>query len=649
MAARWSTLIAAALMVAAAAPGTATTIQQDFDTATSAYDAKKWDDALKAYGELEQRIGTSSSRSLAIIQLRKGLVLHHLRRDEEAAEYLLRSMAKVPSTEPSLAADRFSAFFALGQIRSEQFDYTGAIDAYTQAAAQLPDPDSRVAAISSRAKLETVLDPQRAVADVDAALALGSTAFAKNKAALGQLRTIRGRALLNNRDYAQARQELDQAVSLLGGLTVRVSMTDIAARSDLAIASLLLGDQESAKKYLAYSGSGNLDDGFQRGADMNPPECGEETGLRPDDVAVIEFGINADGTIAYAMPVYVSRPGPANIAFARAVSQWSWSPEKLAKIPPLFRLMTRIQLRCSTSEQRPAVESVLFHEGLRWFESQHAISLQRTGIYAADLAAEQARLAQTVNAMERAALLFIIAANPAGSDAERAKARSEWTKLVMAADPPPMIRAIAGMTQADDTARGDLRRAATARLSLLDDPAIGADSHATNAIRLATADIYMNLRDFAKATPLVQAVISDARLSPTDSMRVAALTRRSSLALAAGDMGEARRSYEATGLTDAQCALIDVEPVRVKGRGSVDDYPAAAIEWRLSGWAVTEFDITADGTTKNIRTIVAYPPFVFDKPTEKIAARSRYTQTYRPESGLGCGGYHSSQSYSVIN
>ncbi len=55
----------------------------------------------------------------------------------------------------------------------------------------------------------------------------------------------------------------------------------------------------------------------------------------------------------------------------------------------------------------------------------------------------------------------------------------------------------------------------------------------------------------------------------------------------------------------------------------VADFPPETIEWGISGWSNTEFDIKADGSTTNVRATIAYPPFVFAKPTVKIFERTR--------------------------
>jgi hypothetical protein len=62
------------------------------------------------------------------------------------------------------------------------------------------------------------------------------------------------------------------------------------------------------------------------------------------------------------------------------------------------------------------------------------------------------------------------------------------------------------------------------------------------------------------------------------------------------------------------------------------------IKMGVSGWTRIEFDILPTGETTNRRAVISYPPFSFGDVTVQAMARARYTQTYRPEGGLGCGG-----------
>jgi hypothetical protein len=58
----------------------------------------------------------------------------------------------------------------------------------------------------------------------------------------------------------------------------------------------------------------------------------------------------------------------------------------------------------------------------------------------------------------------------------------------------------------------------------------------------------------------------------------------------------------------------------------------------VEGWTRVQFDIAADGTTRNQRAVITYPPMIFGTNGTKIVTRAKYEQSYRPDGGLGCGG-----------
>lgn len=217
-----------------------------------------------------------------------------------------------------------------------------------------------------------------------------------------------------------------------------------------------------------------------------------------------------------------------------------------------------------------------------------------------------------------------------------------------------MVLAAAELALADTSikptsyrSRDRTMKVVAASLAIIGEPAVAADPHTVNAVRLRLADDYLQFREQALAKPLVQAVIADGRLPASDPLRAAALIRASAIALAAGDVPAARAAYEQSGLSETQCSLVDASPAVTHKAGGVADFPQDAIAWGISGWSNTEFDIKADGTTTNVRATIAYPPFVFDKPTVKIFERTRYTQSYRPSSGSGCTGFQATQGYRV--
>jgi hypothetical protein len=156
------------------------------------------------------------------------------------------------------------------------------------------------------------------------------------------------------------------------------------------------------------------------------------------------------------------------------------------------------------------------------------------------------------------------------------------------------------------------------------------------------------VRDAAGAAVNLNAIAADHRLDPRDPLRIGALLQLAALKAEQHDLTGAQQLYQQTGLDDQQCALVDASPVRVRGQAGEQDYPEEARIWGMSGWARTEFDIKADGTTEHLRTVLAYPAFVFGPAIEGVARRMRYTQTYRPQGGLGCGGQAFQQGFHYV-
>jgi len=96
---------------------------------------------------------------------------------------------------------------------------------------------------------------------------------------------------------------------------------------------------------------------------------------------------------------------------------------------------------------------------------------------------------------------------------------------------------------------------------------------------------------------------------------------------------------QAAGLTRAQCLLFDVRPVPTDTKTSSDDFPDEALRWGFDGYMREAFDIDADGRVGNVRTIVAYPPFVFRSAAEKAVARFRYLAPVVNGTAAGCDGH----------
>lgn len=337
--------IALLLMVAAAdAAWAQPAVQQSFDAAAVARDARNWPEALRLLEAIETR--TRNPRTLAVIRVRKGTVLVELGRLEEAAAAIRQGLPGLSAGDATLNLDRFLGLSSLGRIAEHDLDYAEALRHYRLAAA-IPVADTERLAVQ-RGIVQTGMftDAAGALREADLALRLAAAAGLEDRPVTGELHALRGRVLLNLSRFAEARRELQLAQRLLGGMTLRVDRADLVARSDLALAALLDRAPDDARRYLAYTGAGRLERGrFMLNPDSPLPSCGPT--LAPDDVAVLEMIVAQDGRVVDVKPVYASRQGPGAVQFARAARGWSFDAASVRDVQPLFRTAVRIEVRCS--------------------------------------------------------------------------------------------------------------------------------------------------------------------------------------------------------------------------------------------------------------------------------------------------------------
>lgn len=325
------------------------TIQQRFDAANSARDAGRWPEALRLYEQLET--GLRNPRTLALVRIRKGTVLIEMGRLEEAGAAIRQGLDALPAGDATLDLDRFQALLTLGRLAEHGLDYAEALRRFRLAAAIPVEPAERLLAHRGIIQTEMFGDPTAALQEADTALRVAASSGIASRPVTGELRTLRGRALLNLARVGEARDELMRAQQLLGGMTTRVDRADLIARSDLAIAALLDGRREDAKRYLAYTGAGRLPQGlFRLGGSAVVPACSQI--LAPADVAVVELIVGTDGAVLDAKPVYASRQGPGAVEMARAARGWTFDPASVRNIPSLFRSVVRVEMRC-TQEPGP--------------------------------------------------------------------------------------------------------------------------------------------------------------------------------------------------------------------------------------------------------------------------------------------------------
>lgn len=610
----------------------AQTVQQQFEAATALDQGPDKAAALAAWEALEKRTARNR-RSHAIMLLRKSSALIRLGRFEDATVAARAGLADLPPTDPTLTEDRARAWRNLGIAAQSSLDYAGAAQAFAQAEQVAATPEDKLAALYGEITTMTFTDPDGALAASGRADAL----MARQRVSpidAGQFASAKGVLLMNRGDLAGARAATAQAVKALGGLTTRTDLNDVAVRSNAAIALLLSGDAGEARHYMAMTGAGRLDTGrFDPAVAMTPPDCGGEAGLRPTDLAVVEFSIDEDGSVLEAKPIYAAGGGAVALEFARAAKDWSWTPEQVKRMPPFFRLRARVEMRCNMEFTRPSIEDGLDAATIGWLrEKGIATPPEPAGSKTAAAASERAALAGA-DPGSLAALphLLRLMRNPSvGREETNAFARSGLA-IVNRNEAPEIVRLTFDLAERESSS-ADLGRRAVFRRTV--EPLLDRfrDPQAIGAVRLHLADYGYSRGEAQRA--LLKAVADDPRLVRNDPLRVGALIRIASIDQAAGDIAAARAAFDASGLDATQCALLDRAPKLVRVGGT---FPTEAMQWGFEGWTRVQYDVGADGTVENERVVLSYPPFIFTKAGAATMKGARYAKTFRPDGGLGCG------------
>jgi len=454
---------------------------------------------------------------------------------------------------------------------------------------------------------------------------------------------VESQLLLNRGDFAGARAAAGEGVKLLGGLTSRTDLNDVAVRSNYAIAAMMLGDRDDARKFMAYTGAGRVSTGsFDPAVQMTPPDCGGDSDLRPDDIAVVEFSIGDDGAVAFASPVYASRGGKVALQFARAVHGWSWTPEQVKALPAFFRYRARVELRCSTEFPRPSLVDYLDKSLAKWLDGRGIdASLKRDGADAALLPVERKELADLEKAkgadsLALVPILHILSRNTV-LETEKGAGFAQREAAILAANKAPAVARLSADLKGWQSKNSDswggrryfrMLEAAAASGPYADDP------EARAVLRLMMSDASRGF-DRERSLALLDQVANDAGLPAENGFKVGALIRKASILTQRGDLAAAKAVFAQTGTTADQCSLIDSSP-RMVGVGGT--FPDEAKMWGFEGWVSVQFDVGADGRTTNQRAVVSYPPFIFTKAGDDTLKTARYEKAFRPDGGLGCGG-----------
>jgi tetratricopeptide (TPR) repeat protein len=629
--------LVAATAAALPAEVKSTTPQEDFDAASTAAAAHDCAKAIPMFEALESSPNVKpGSLTASVISLRKGICLIEQGRAAESESAILAGLPVVEKAGKDFAIDAGQALLTLGDTALVKLDYDRAKDYYGKAR-QVPLLEQL--ALAGLIKATTFEPGPEPLAYADEGIRLASAQPKPSKETLAAFHTLKARVLLSRGQTETAYAVLKNALDLSGGLTLRTTLSESAMRGDLALAAMLLNRKDDARKYLAYTGAGRITASpFATAVSMAPPDCGEETGLRPEDFAVVEFGISGDGSINSAQTVY-TRGGPAvAVAFAKAVREWYWRAEDLAKIPAFYRIATRVELRCSTAgEPSPSLLKPLSDRFGEW-AAQHLKSAGPSPGTRADLIAVlrhelAGREAEKDIAGQVAASGLLAIADPrvsteilamldraiAISTSAHVPAHARNTLRVLRLWNSPYVKSVKSRT-----VRGDLA-------ALLQDPALTQDALAIDTLRL--------LEDTATGASVTQQVADDDRLALHHPLRQLALLKLANRAASSGDLAGAQAFFGRTGLTEQQCAFIGAKPSLRRTGADSNDFPMEAMQYGFEGWVNLEFDITADGKTINARPVIAYPPFVFVDAAKGMTRDIRYEASYRPSGSVACNAH----------
>lgn len=615
------------------------TLQQLFDQATKAAAEGQCTSAVQTFEQIEKNAKAMASATVrAAVDVRKGYCLAMLERADEGEAAIRRGLPVLAAKGSGFAEEVRQAHVALAKIATLRFDYSAAAAEYRIALESSTGVD-RLQPLLGLSQVLMFDKDGEAVRYAAEARTLVQSDPSFGKRAVASVQTQYARALLNAGRAKEGYAALKDSLRKQGGLDLKVDLADLTTRADLAIAAWLDHDVEAARNYLAYTGAGRFKDApFARAMDMDLPPCGEATGLKPEDSAVVEFSLADDGHVNGVLPVYVPAGRTAAVAFARAVSEWSWTPEAAKSIPALFRATTRIELRCTTSAERPELTAPLKQALVDWLDLLHVAEPSWAGMPAAKAAPlERAALADARSKGDRAGTLVAALAlgnNGVADIVERKAAVAEALALGSALSAPPAARAHLAINNAifgyDYAAQDAALRALLARPEFRNDPLSAA------TLRVLIATPRFRRRAPADGDQLLAAVTDGTALPDRHPLKVAALLQRANIVAAKGDLAAAQQFFAQTGLTSRQCSLLGLKP-EVRALGNTNEaYPMAAQQMGFEGWLKVEFDVATDGRTIAPRVVSAYPAFVFDEAGVNMFKAVRFTSSYRPEDGVAC-------------
>ncbi|BBE34718.1 energy transducer TonB [Sphingosinicella microcystinivorans] len=616
-------------------------LQEQYDAAEKAFAAGEYDKAATLFAEVQGRLAKSQRGSTVEADLRRRIAETDiaLGRPERAIAALTPAVSiytKAPG-QPFLGETHRllgSAYEKLGEMHRAAENYQAALRLNT-------DPARKTALSIPLARAAIFTDPPLARRLVDAMIADFKPTEDKKRSGelLGEFQSLRGRIELNAKDYAAALDWFKKAAKSAGGIGTRVSLADVAIRSDLALASHLTGDEDKAFYYIAMTGAGRMGDKgaqFPDGDALKLPDCSPAFDLGPDDLVVLDIALGDDGRVINAAPIYSTKPGKIEAEFVKAARAWLWSAEEMAKTEPFWRFSIRVAVRCTFNTDRRWVGSGFVRELIKEVNAKKPLqdidSRMGTDALRAELARREA--ADGPESMSLVPVLATLAEEDEdGVYIDRAR------QILEANGISPRARAILGVC----VARSLMQRRGDA---LQMQPDAGWPADVADWFRLEQGLELEKRKRSERAIPLYTAVFERGN-AKTDTLAQFAALRLASIAFERKAQERASGYLAATGLRPDQCALVDASPIPASTGASSNDYPHEALNWGFEGYMVSNYDIGVDGKTKSPRVVFAYPPFVFEETMQRIIGRWRFKPIYREGEQIGCSGATQSIRFNI--
>jgi len=624
----------------AESPAPPPTAQQIYNEAQAAFDKSDWPAAIKGFASIARPDdGGEMSHAQGIIHARLAQAYAQERMigdAEREAALALKGLGPPDRVECALM------WLALGEAQRYDLANTRAIDSYERGLAAAQEAQSAELVRQARVGLALsymTVSPDKAAPLLDAVLAAPDAATYP-KLLQAQYYDLRGRASLNLGQAREALPFLTKAIHLSGGIGgSQVNLIQVGIRGDAAIGALLTNREDDARKYLTWTGAGHLPSEEWANGLGDPPVCSEAADIRPDDLVVVEFSIAADGHVIGAAPIYASRPGMLGIAFAKAVKEWKWNPERIATLPSFWRNWVRVELRCIARQNPRGLSDPFRRETLAWLKENQLAPEDLALLGKGYVAADDPRLERD----DLAAIPALMARLPIETNHKRVEVITRHlTTALDNSKAPAAARALAMNLEPGEPSyswSSERVRMSASHLATMErtDP----QSMATAWIRLEYAIALEANGRFRDARPVLERVLAypPEVLGEHDPVRDVATLHLAALQRRAGDAAGADSKVKAAGLTRAQCMLFDVRPVVTDNAVFSRDFPEEALRWGFDGYVREAFDINADGHVENVRTIIAYPPFVFRTGAEQTVVHFRYLAPVVDGVSAGCDGH----------